>query len=228
MQPQSDHRVSKVQKEEFEQALIEKKINDANLPLNCKDYDIATYLGPDENNNIKKLKYYIEHFDDTFKDKLLYIYGDTGTQKTTVASWIGRELLRAKKKVQFIYMRYLLTLLMEESFDNSGKIKGKLENIRSSDVLIIDRSFSKDQVTLFKSNYQIAFLDEFLRMWIEQEQKALIIISNTTLDDIQNHGFPNDIQDFIARNTLQGTALHFTDSYRSYKDKMEIKNLFDI
>jgi DNA replication protein DnaC len=199
--------------------LNELYIQKSNLPENIKDYDISSYIGNDESKNIDKLKQYINEFEETFKNIHLYIYGTNSTQKSTVLSWLGKEICKKGFSVYYCLMNNLLKDLCNEQFDE--KLKEKIDKYNDSDLLIVDESFDKMKNLIYKSQYQISFLDQFLRNRIENNNKATIFISNidiNKMDDI----FGNSIKFLIKRNCLQ---LEFKDSIHIRND-FKIKDLW--
>lgn len=182
----------------------------ANIPSSVLDYDVNTYIGTRSENNVIKLKKFINEFTEKYYKIHLFLYGTSGTQKTTLSYWIGRELIKQNKAVQYVYMNELIKLLQNETFDESSQ--DVIIKYYNCDCLIVDRAFSKDQITLYKSGYQISFIDTFLRKRMEQLNKSIIFVSNIKINEISKNGFPYDMEDLIKRNTIQ-TQLFFEDHY---------------
>ena len=78
-------------------------------------------------------------------------------------------------------------------------------------LLIIDDSFSKDRVTLFKNkNYQLAPLNTLLRERSESSiPKHTLIISDTPVGNISSSGFGKDIEYLIC---TRGSVLTFENA----------------
>ena len=185
-------------------------LNKGNIPLSILSYDINNYIGPDSNNNINKLTMYINKFSKKFYNTILYLYGDIGTQKTTLVYWVARELILNNISVQYQLMNQLMIDLQEDRF-NEEINNDKYYNC---DCLIIDRAFESEQLTLYKSGYQIPFIDSFLRQRIDVKQKAIIFVSNVKYTEISKHGFNRDIEDLITRKVKPyNMALEFIDHY---------------
>lgn len=202
---------------QYEERIFEEmKLYEANIPKSIMGYSIDSYIGPDKNGNIPKLKKFVEQFKEKFLNKILYMHGDIGTQKTTLACWIGRELLKKGVSVKYTLMNKLMIDLQEERFDENTKI----EPYYKCDCLIIDRAFDSKQLTLYKSGYQIPFIDTFLRHRIDMDQKCIIFVSNVPYTEISSHGFGYDIEDLIIRKVKPyNMALQFDDHY-SLKEKI--------
>jgi len=194
----------------------------ASIPISMLDYDLnRDYIGK---SSIDKINYYVENFEDTFSDKCLYLYGDRGTQKTTVAYWIGIELLRKDISTKYITMKELIDTLVNEQF--SEEAQEEIVSLKNTQTLILDRAFDKEQVTIYKSGYQLSFLDSFLRNRLENDMKATIIISNNEYTEIANQGFNPDIEDLIKRSVKPfKLVLEFKDHY-TLKDDFEIEDLW--
>jgi len=194
----------------------------ANIPISVVDYNIESYIGSDEESNIEKLKQFIEEFGEKFYNQTLYFYGESGTQKTTISYWIARELIKKNFNVKFVLMNDLIKLLTNESFDDDIDTSSYNE----CDLLIIDRAFVKEQVTIYKSGYQIPFLDNFLRRRIDVNQKATIIVSNVHWNSIGKN-FNSDIEDLIRRKVFPfNNTFLFKDHY-TIKDDFDSLNLWD-
>jgi len=208
-----------------EQRRLEIILPSCNIPNHIIPYSLEeNYIGNVDSEPIKKIKKYISNFENTFYNKPLYVYGVAGTQKTTVCQYIGKELIRKKKTVKFTTMNKLIYLLTNEQFKE--EVKQEIEEIRQSDLIILDRSFDKEQVTVYQSGYQLAFLDSFLRERIEFLQKAIIIISNNAIEEISKNKFNKDIEDLIKRSTVPyGLAIEFKDHY-SLKDDFDASDLW--
>ncbi len=153
---------------------------------------------------------YIEQFK-KFQDKCVYMYGPNGTQKTSIAMWGAKKLLQQGWKVQYILMYRLLELLTSR-FEAQQQAGIELNFLKKSDLLIIDEAFTKDKVLLYKSGYQLPFLDSFLRERIDLQKKGTLFISNKHSSEIEQEGFGKSLQDLIVRNTKQ-TELEFLDNY---------------
>lgn len=185
---------------------IQKIIEESNLPNTILDYKIANYIGKDTHNNLHKIDQYIQKFSDTYNKRHLYFYGKGSTQKTTLMSYIGREIALQGYNVKFILMNSLIKLL-QDTFNEESRIKG--DEYLNCDLLLIDDCFDKKKITLYKSGYQLTFLDSFLRERLEGLRLATIFTSNISIDDIAEQGFEQSIQDLMIRNVF---AMQFDDS----------------
>jgi len=175
------------------------------------DYTLDKYVGKDEDNNLKKVKLFIDKFDEKFCKQWLYFWStEYGTQKTTIASYIGLELLKKNKKVNFILMNNLINLLKDVDYikDDIEKenTQYKIQKLKDSDLLIIDESFDKRSVTIYQSGYQLAFLDTFLK---EREQlgKAIIFTSNIYWEEIDTKIFSDKIKGQLSRKCIYSSLL---------------------
>ena len=215
------------EKKRIEIELTKGKVPVSIVPNSILEYDLEKdYIGTTSKDAIvPKLYKYIEKFDQRFADKIIYFTGRMGTQKTTVACWLAKELVKQGKKVNYVIMNDLIRLLQDKDFKE--ELVPYYKRLLTTDFLIIDRAFDKEQVTLYKSNYQLPFLDSFLRSRIEQYAKATCIVSNSDVESISSHGFSEDSQDFVLRKVRQFQTLFvFLDRY-TQKDDFEIENLWD-
>ena len=157
----------------------------------------------------------------------LYFTGASGTQKTFTAIWLGAQIINSHKKVAYITMLDLISLLMKSTDDFSAKASedtyySYLENV---DLIIIDDAFDKDRVNVWKSGYQLQFIDAFLRKRINNK-KGLVIVSRYTPSEIIGQGFSSSIQSLISREVnLKKTLFEFNESYET--NLLNPKGLFD-
>jgi hypothetical protein len=125
-------------------------------------YGLDTYIGEDRFNNILKLKEYCDGFKTKFSHTHLYLWSKiNGTQKSTCAKDIIVRLAKQGVKSKFVLMNNLIKTLLEAERDD--KSKEKAGEWSTTEFLVIDECFAKGQVTLFKSGYQLAFLNTFLK-----------------------------------------------------------------
>lgn len=180
------------------------------------DYKLSTYCGKKSAKNIDRLKKYIACFDDAktlqqAKRSVLYFYGPNGTQKTTVASSVGRLLLSRGLNVRFILMKQLVDMLWDSQRDDEAK--AKVRELTESDVIVIDEAFSRDKIHVWQSGAQIGYVDEFIREHLSLG-KGIIFISNSKPDEIEAQGFSHSIQDLVVRELKKDDGLMlFEDNY---------------
>ena len=196
--------------------ILELELKKAHIPLSVMDYSIDNYIGIQSFFEVEKIYSYVHKFKEKFSSICLYMYGPNGTQKTTLAQWIGRELIKKGISVFYTYMDTLLKKKMKEGWEYDSEILMYLRLIESVDCLILDESFDKDKITWYASDYQMSFLDNFLRNRIERQNKPIIFISNKEISSIKAN-FNNSIYDLIRRN-MKNTVLYFQDSYTLQDD----------
>lgn len=189
---------------------------------------LTDYKGDESRKHVYNLKNYIAKFDDPrYRETSLYLWGPNGTQKTFLAQWLGIEMLRNKRTVKFMLMNRLLQKLSGD-FDSDPELQAFRQELLDVDVLILDESFSKNKVTLYKSGYQIPFLDSFLRERCDALKKGVVYISNNSPQEIAEQGFGVSIQDFVIRKTQPFNAiLEMKDVYMKLQTSFDISKLFD-
>lgn len=194
-------------RDKLQQQYFDARFKKTGLPEKIKNYSIDSYVGKDSSKNISKLKKFIEKFKDKYNGSSLYFYSNGHSyQKTTIASWIGRELC-INFNVCFVLMNNLVEDLTQKKFDEDKELKCFI--YENCDLLIVDDSFVRERVTLYKSNYQLPFLDAFLRNRLEVNKKATIFTSNVSIIDIAKEGFGLPIQELVKRNVYE---MQFKDS----------------
>lgn len=182
------------------------------------------YRGPDRLKNLPKIERYVESFIDPepavnarFRRAGLYLWSrQNGTQKSTVAKRIGRGVIRAGLSAHMLLMSDLLVALTKKDFDDADP--WLLEVVDAVDLLIIDDAFDPKKVTVYKSGYQLPYLDTFLRRRIEANKRAIIFTSNIPIDEIGGTFGPS-IQALVRRSTA---PLEFSDGI----DDFDISDLW--
>jgi hypothetical protein len=203
------------------------RAKEGDIWLAALDYNIdEQYKGKKSLKNLERLKKYAFEFD-KFKSAMVYMYGPNGTQKTTLAHWVGATVLHQGYTVKYLLMQNLLTTLTN-GFESDEAKMAKVERLREVDLLIVDESFSADKVTLYQSGYQLPYLDRFLRERFELKKKGIVFVSNKTPKEIESQKFSKSIMDFVMRNTIPlKTDLEFLDNYVLESSQFDVKGLFD-
>jgi hypothetical protein len=181
--------------------LVEIQLSESGLTLSAwRSFD--QYVGADKFGNITKLRKYISDFDKKFNSVNLYLWSHrNGTQKSTTAKIICYELLKQTKTVQFILMGTLLRLLTNESFQaDASEDQLLVSRCRAVDFLVIDDSFDPNKVTMYKSGYQLSFLDMFLRQRIEENRRATCFTSNLPPESIDQKVFGVSMKALVVRS----------------------------
>lgn len=219
-------------KQFVQRELLQYKAAASNIWPQAFDYNIDTdYVGTKSIKEIQRLKKYVYEFSN-YKNVMVYIHGPNGTQKSTLAHWIGANVLHQGYSVKYLLMQSLLMTIsgFEKDEVRQQEKQAEIEKLKSVDLLIVDESFSKDKVTIYDSGYQLPFLDRFLRERCEIAQRGIIFISNKPPEEIEKQKFSASIQDFVLRNTdkPQGnTRLYFEDNYKEARANFEPRSLWD-
>jgi hypothetical protein len=171
-------------------------------------YGLDTYIGEDNFNNIPKLRKYCDQFRTNFSHIHLYLWSRiNGTQKSTCAKDIIVRLAKQGVRSKFVLMdRLIKTLLDAERNDEARQRAGEWSTV---EFLVIDECFSKGQITLFKSGYQLAFLNTFLKERLEIFRKATCFTANISIEDIGQE-WGSSIQSLIDRSIP--TPMLFNDT----------------
>lgn len=194
-----------------EEGELERKFDFAQVNTS---YTFDDYRGTESKEALEDLIYTAKNFSNKFRyQTMIYLYGPNGTQKTSMAQCLGKELIKQGLSVQYTLLNTLMISLtdirMEEGDESSRNFVQRCQEV---DLLIIDESFDSSKVTIFKSGYQIPYLDSFLRTRFEMNKKSILFISNKKPSEIASQGFGTSIENFIKRNTLT-SLLEFKDVY---------------
>ena len=202
-----------------------RRLKEANVWTDLSYDPDVDYKGTDSLEDVSALKTYVALFEKKYSDKMIYMFGNNGTQKTTLAMWVARELIKKSHTVLYTLMETLSVSLSPDfkAEDNSRELF--VQKALDVDLLIIDEGFDKSKMTVYKSGYQIPFLDSFLRERFDIGKKAVVFISNKTIDSLSSSGFGDSLQSLVARNTNQ-SSLIFNDVYIKKANSIDSKGLF--
>jgi hypothetical protein len=205
---------------------LSRKFEKANIWNTSIEYDPEKdYKGLKSLEDVNALKKYVELFRPRFSDKMIYVYGPNGTQKTTLAMWVGRQLLQRGHSVLYTLMETLSVSLSPDFKAEDDSRERFIQRALDVDLLIIDEAFDRSKFTLYKSGYQIPFLDRFFRERFDIGKRAIMFISNKRSDSLSAQGFGDSLQSLIMRNTCSST-LTFEDVYIQNANTIDPKGIF--
>lgn len=187
------------------------------------NYDVNEYAGTKSSANVARLQKYVDQFTDPDVRKTIqYWWGPNGTQKSTVANWVGKQLILKHENVKLITMHNLVQLCWERDNEDNG-----LDELSNCDMLIIDECFDKTKVYLWKSGAQLGAIDNFIRTRMYQ-LKGCIFISNIKLENITEHGFSESLKDLIYRETKKtNTVFEWQDRWIDEANADNMSNIFE-
>lgn len=203
------------------------------LDIDCEVSGLTTehtwdsYKGDKSLGNIAKMKRYVEEHD-RFGGKSLYVYGMNSTQKTSMCKVMGKELVRNGYKVRFLLMQELVDILCgcdDFDMDKSSASEKRKAELLDVDYLILDECFDKSKVTVYKSGYQLPYLDTFLRKRLESYHKPIVFISNVEPSRIEDSGYGASIHALVNRNTV-GALLEFKDNFYEASNESAFADIF--
>lgn len=212
-------------KKSLEEKQLEAQYKHNGFDMRNYKYSPRSYVGTKSSKVKDRLLNYVKKFKENkdVRRLLLYMYGPNGTQKTTLASWVGKTLLTKGFSVRYILMNNLVALLQDCSNFNEEKAQKAqfmIDKFNDTDLLIIDESFDKDKLWISRSGYQLGIIDSFIRERVQRFNKGIIFISNKKPEEIKSQGYSVSIEDFIMRETtLNNTLLTFEDNYLSCSKK---------
>jgi len=223
-------------KEEYQQKLnLYINLERANLRPSMLDYELdKDYKGTKSLESVRKVAQYAQGITGNYKHQSIYLWGPYGTQKTTVAQWIGKEVVKQDVKPYYVLMRTLTNALVEDQYDRAdehedskARRKRLLTSARNADLLILDESFDLAKMTVYKSNYQIPFLDEFIRHRIDMQEKPVVFVSNVSIQNI-DPAFAA-IRDMLKRriSAVKG-ELKFEDNFEEVMNDFDIGDIFKV
>lgn len=189
------------------------------------NYSPRQYVGTKSVEDKNRLINYVNQFEKNpvVRTLIVYLYGPNGTQKTTFASWIAKSLIKKGFSVRYILMNDLIKLLMKaEDFNEeiAEKASSLVEKFEETDLIIVDESFDKDKLKLWKSGFQLSYIDSWIRRRVGALNKGIFFISNVELNKIESNGMSHSIQDIVQREVnINNTYLQFYDNYYQLSTK---------
>lgn len=207
------------------QAKLELKFQESNLPLACIERTFEDYLGERSKSNIKILEYYIYNFQGHKFNPFIYLWGTQGTQKTTLASIVAKELIiKFKRSLSVFYVEDMEILVKNfGSFKETDEQKEFKERFLDDDLVILDEAFFNKYHTSV-SDYQLRNIKYALKHRLEVKRKPTIFISNVSPIDIKKNGFTDVIQSLIIRN-CEKQILKFEDKCEDLQNDFDISEL---
>ncbi len=210
------------------------RLKKSNLRTSMLDYEPTThYKGNLSTESMLKLVKYGQGLtEDIYANQSLYLYGPYGTQKTTLAQWVGKKAIDHGLTPYYTLMRSLVNALVDSQYndpDTTDEIKKERRNLINNaskcDVLLLDESFDLAKMTMYKSNYQLPFLDEFIRDRMDIKEKPIVFVSNVAIRNMDK-AF-GAIQDLLSRKISSvGGELHFRDNYMDASNDFNITDIF--
>lgn len=210
--------------------LIKKKydyfLNQSGIPRFYWDINFKDYKGENSKENVEKLIYYSEHFnEDKFKFVHLYLYGSNNSQKTSLSCNVGKKIIKQGYKVKFLLASVLIDKLMKlQGFGYNKEIDNEIKDIKKCDIIIIDDIFDQTKSILWSkpesSSLIITAWDSFLRELVSSSTK-LILTSNIPVNMIEKK-FGISLFNLIDRNFI---CLGFFDDVKIHRKK-SFDNLF--
>lgn len=197
------------------------------IPSDYWDIEFEDYVGSGSVNEVKKVIQYAEHFFDPEYEAIgLYLYGPNRTQKTTLATCVGKEVLKQGKRVLYLqagdFQKYLKN---EDNFDPDPDMQRIVTNIYEGfyALIIIDDIFDEKKQLVYRqsANFFTSMWNVFFNMTLKNKQK-MILTSNTPLNKVGDD-FSKDIEELIKDYLY---PLEFLDSSKDIK-RERLKNLFD-
>ena len=182
--------------------------------------DFDSYKGVDEQDNISKLRKFVESFDEKYSGLNMFFTGISGTQKTTLSKIIIKLLLEKGKSCYYILANDLIQLLIDSAREE-GK-KSVIHEILVKDFLVIDE-FDDSKIISYASGWQRKHLFPWIKNRLETIHRSTCFISNRQVTDIGDY-FEEAIQDLIQREVFTFT---FKDKYYTYKDKLDLSSIWD-
>lgn len=220
-----------------EETLMEVKFSEAKVST---DYTFDCYRGIKSLRDLECLKRVAENPEKFKNQKMIYVWGPNGCQKTSMVKVLGKELIKKGYSVQYTLMSDLITGLVSDfSMNEDAKEKKEyfIQKCMDCDFLIIDEAFDAKKAYLYVSGYQVPYLDTFIRNRFEINGKSIIFVSNIYPNQIAEvpaskpgeparQGFGTSLQNLIERNTKQ-SLLEFKDVWVENANQFDRYSMFE-
>ncbi len=181
-----------------------------------------SYKGQDEVGNIKKLRQFCKNFKEKYTGLHLFFTGRPGTQKSTVAKVMIKELSAKGISCYYLLANDLIQMIIDSA--RSEEIKFNLHEILHVDFLVIEE-LSEDKIISYSSGWQRKNLFPWIKYRIETLSKSTLFISNEKIDNIGAY-FGEAIQDLILREIPDHTMI-FNDNYVVNRGKIDLSTIWD-
>lgn len=209
----------KIQNEKY-QFFLEK----SNIPSFYWNIKFEDYKG-DRNKEVRKIIHYAENcHKEKFKHVHLYLWGNSGCQKTALACNILKQGIETGLKVKFILAGVLISYLLKvQGFSIDEDIELKLKELKKCDLIVIDDIGDINKSVYWKNsaNLVIAAWDTFLREVLSSNTKV-IMTSNFDITIFKQY-FGDSMYELIDRNFSQ---IHLTQSVKSIR-KYNVDSIFE-
>jgi DNA replication protein DnaC len=200
-----------------QEQLVINQLKENGFPRSTFNSSLNDYVGNDIQENISFIKKYLNTF--SINSKSLYFYGTNGTQKSTIARCMGKEIISKGLKSKYLLADELVKNLTRS--EREEEQRDYIEKLILTDFLIIDE-FEKSKMVFYESKWQLKFIFPFLKKRIEIIQKPVLIISNSELKNISDD-FDYSTYDLLKREIKD--IRFFEDIYDYESSKTEFRNL---
>ena len=176
---------------------------------------------------LSKIRYYASNIDGKMnKNCHLYLCGKNNSSKTFTAKSILHDACEKSIDCKFIIMGDLIDMI-SDSFAEESKSK-EIDKYLNCKLLVVDDAFDKKKITIYRSGFQLAFVDRFFRKRLETLQLNTIFTSNVSIDNIESNGFSYDIQNLIERTIKNRDGyLEFNDIFVESEYDVNITSIWD-
>lgn len=181
-----------------------------------------SYKGPDNAKNLDKIKKFVKNFRSRYNSLNMFFTGIPGTQKTTMAKVIIKELVKEKLNCYYILANDLIQMIIDSSRDEEKK--DRLKEIMIMDFLVIDE-FDEEKIITYASGWQRKNLFPWIKYRLETIKKSTLFISNNDISNIGKY-FEEAIQDLIEREVPDKTMI-FDDKYYKYSERIDLTSIWD-
>lgn len=183
------------------------------------------YVGNKESNAFKTIKTYAENIrDEKYNHTGLYLYGNSGTQKTCLSCNILKSAMRQGLRTKFILAGHLISKLMKvQSYSVDEEVQREISDFKMMDVICIDDCFDPAKSLLWKGeskNLIISEWDCFLRDLLGNGVK--VIMTSNFSPEIVKQSYGDFLYDLIDRNIQ---AIELNDSVKEVR-KLQVNLAF--
>ena len=209
-----------------EKTRIAQRIEDSGLNKNYLDYDIKDYISKSNkpNESLKVINNVISNVDAFVNEGgQLYIWGNRNTQKTSVISYLVRQVAVRNISIYYITMPQMIEALMQakdyHESDTTAQASSIKRRLEETDLLVVDNAFDPSKIYFSgKSTYKATLLSS-LFSYRNEQKCSNIFVANVPRSGIDLDIFGESLPETLNRGCIE---LEFSDKLNENEMRSDV------